>query len=191
MTGTDNQLIDLLAKQAADGDREAFSRLMKLKMNSIFALTYRMTADRQTAEDLTQESFIKAWQKLPTFRWEAGFSSWLYRISTNLTLNHLDKASVRSEVLLDDIESSLSQFASRSPNPEQSFDQKRSRQKILKFMSSLPEAQRLVFDLRFFGQRSFSEISDATGRAIGTVKTNYRQAVLKLKQLAEKEGWAA
>lgn len=179
---------DTLAALAARGDRDAYGRLVRILMDRTVALTYRMTGDRQTAQDLAQEAFITAWQRLGQFRGESSFASWLYRIATNLTLNFLKSPAVSRATSLEAVESSLPD-PGHSDNPDSELKRRELRRGMLEFMQSLPEAQRAVFELRFYRQMSFNEIAETTGKALGTVKTHYRQAVIKLRRWAEERGW--
>jgi RNA polymerase sigma-70 factor (ECF subfamily) len=159
-----------------------------MMMNQIVGLTYRMTGDRQTAKDLAQDAFIAGWEKIGRFRGEARFSSWLYRIATNRTLNHL-KARSSQTVALPDEQSLADQGAiSSRGNPERDFEKHRLRDEVAAFVSGLPEMQKTVFELRFYEEMSFDEIARLTGKAVGTVKTHYRQAVIKLREHAQQRG---
>lgn len=180
---------ETLAAMAASGDRDAYGRLVRLLMNRTIALTYRMTGDRQAAQDLAQEAFITAWQRLGQFRGESSFASWLYRIATNLTLNYLKSPAVARTTSLETVEAPQQNSDRSHDDPEHDLRRKELRRSILDFMRTLPDGQRAVFELRFYKQLSFPEISDTTGKALGTVKTHYRQAVIKLRQWARDKGW--
>lgn len=179
---------DTLAALAAGGDRDAYGRLVRLLMDRTVALTYRMTGDRQAAQDLAQEAFITAWQRLGQFRGQSSFTSWLHRIATNLTLNFLKSPAVSRSASLDQVEAGMPE-SGHSDNPDSELTRRELRRGMLEFMQSLPEAQRAVFELRFYQQMSFNEIAETTGKALGTVKTHYRQAVIKLRRWAEERGW--
>lgn len=189
MNGMENRPTAGLVSRARKGDTRAFSKLVRLKMSSIVALTYRMTRDRQAAEDLAQDCFVTAWQKLRSLEKDASFEPWLMRIASNLTLNFLKKRSLQAETSLDELDSPMPIELSQRHSPEDDLNRKELREDVLDFMATLPDAQRLVFDLRFYQQLSFDEIAAITDRAVGTVKTNYRQAILKLRQTATGRGW--
>jgi RNA polymerase sigma-70 factor, ECF subfamily len=182
MAGMESERIRELADRARRGDREAFSQIAKVLMNSVMALTYKMTGDREVALDLTQESFVSAWENLKSFRGDARFESWLYRIAMNKALNHVQsKKSLPLDEQMD--------FADEhQPGPEQILARAELRDLILEFMQSLPEQQRLAFELRFYRQMPFEGVSQVAGKALGTVKTNYREAIKKLREFAEKRG---
>ena len=181
--------IEQLAKKARLGDRAAFSKIVRIMMSKIVSLTYRMTSDRENAKDLAQDSFVAAWERLSEFRGDAKFTSWLYQIATNKSLNYLKKASTRQNVPLDKTESANLFSSDLTSNPERTLQVKLLQRDVLEFMQSLPEMQRVVFELRFYQRMSFSEIAIQTNKAEGTVKTHYRQAVIKLREEATTKGW--
>ena len=154
-------------------------------MKPIVALTYKMTRNRDAAHDLAQETFLAAWDHRSDFRGQTGFNSWLYKIATNKTLNYL--ASPKQVVLPAD--EYLAGAVSESDNPENVLVKKEMRQNVLEFMGTLPAQQRIVFNLRFYNNLPFAEIARLTGKAEGTVKTSYREAVRKLRKLAIEKGW--
>ena len=178
----DDEQWQALAERAARGDRIAFDDLVRQTMESIVALTYRMTGDREVALDIAQDTFVTAWERLKDFRQEARVTSWLYRIAINKTLNHLSRR--RAEPLPDE-----AAFGADTVTPDVLWRQERLRRGLTAFLARLPEQQRLAFELRFYQGLSFQEMAAVTGKALGTVKTNYRQAVQKLRKHALEQGW--
>ena len=138
--------------------------------------------DRDTAMDLTQETFITAWEKLYNFRGDSSFASWLFRIASNKTLDFL-KSSDRIQSVNDVLRNESTLIDNRSVDPHNVLVLKELRERVLTFMKSLPVQQRIAFELRFYKQLKFKEIAVVTGSALGTVKTNYREAIKKLRQL--------
>jgi len=189
MRNADREIVQYLVHRAKEGDKEAFSRLMRLMMKDVAALTFRMTQDRDSAFDLAQETFVSAWQSLRSFREEAKFESWLYRIAANNALNYLKQRSKRPVASIDSFETEALVSGSGSHNPEQLLRAKEMQKDVLEFMAELPDQQRLVFDLRFYKELAFEEIAKTTGKAVGTVKTHYHQAIIKLRAFAERKGW--
>lgn len=176
------EVIEQLVEQAQAGDRNAFSEMVRLLMNKTVALTYKITGDSEAAVDLAQDSFLSAWINLKSFKKEAKFESWLYRIAFNKALNYKKKEQKFSD------DSAIETQPAHS-NPEKEYAQKELKQKILGFMNSLPSEQRLIFELHFYKQLTFEETARATGKAVGTVKTLYREAIKKLRTTAISKGW--
>ena len=176
--------VDDLVRQAQAGNRQAFSELVSILMNKMTALTYKMTGDRDLAFDIAQDTFVSAWLNLNTFKFEAKFESWLYRIGYNKTLNALKK----DEKKVNDFDFDNQPSSS---NPEHDLFKQELRTKVLSFMHTLPKEQRAVFEFRFYKEMPFQEIADITGKALGTVKTLYREAVKKLRDVAAKQRWQA
>ena len=160
-----------------------------MMMQTIVALTYKMTGDREAAKDLAQDTFVSAWSNIADFRGDARFSSWLYRIASNKSLNHLSSKAVKDVRSLEDNGTEEPAAISSEGNPETVLAQKQLKEKFFEFLATLPPKQRLAFELRFYKELSFEEIAQVTESALGTVKTNYRQAVAKLKDYATERGW--
>ncbi len=180
--------IDNLALRAKEGSREAFSEIVRLKMNSIIALTYKMTGSKDSAKDLAQETFISAWENIKRFRGEGSFNSWLMRIASNKSLNFIKTLSR----MVNDYDFESSDILNNSITaiqPDKDLEKKQLKESVLDFMQTLPPQQRLIFELRFYKELSFEEISSYTNKALGTVKTNYREAVIKLRKQALEKGW--
>ncbi|MBN2227366.1 MAG: RNA polymerase sigma factor [candidate division Zixibacteria bacterium] len=165
-----------LVAQAQAGDRKAFDALVRENKDKMFALLYKMTADRETALDLLQETFLTAYKRLADFRGEAGFSSWLYRIATNKALNHIRRGKIVSFLSFG-----------RVPQAEPAYVMKdrlentQLQKALAKAQAELPPKQKMVFHLRFHEELPFAEIATILGKSESTVKTNYQRAVEKLR----------
>ena len=177
--------LEILVEQAKGGDRQAFSTVVRQLMKQVTALTYRLTGDHDTALDLAQETFVSAWENLPRFRGESSFSSWVYRIAVNKSLNYKKSAAVVGAA--DAVDPDI--VTAEQAEPDIELERKELAAAVQAFMIGLPDQQRIIFNLRFYQQMSFEEIARTTGRALGTVKTGYREAVKKLRQHAREKGW--
>jgi RNA polymerase sigma-70 factor (ECF subfamily) len=173
MIQTEQELID----KAKGADRQAFDELVRQNKDKMFALTYRMTGDRETALDLVQETFLTAYRELTNFRGESSFSSWLYRIASNKTINFLRRKKLLSFV-------PLANMGSSEPSYELSdnIDNSAISSAASGAIKALPPNQRLVFNLRFYEEMSFPEIARILNKHESTVKTNYQKAVEKLQK---------
>ena len=170
-----------LIERAGQGDQEAFTRLVRQYQNRIFGFIMRMTANREAALDLTQDTLLAAWQNIRQFRQEASFSTWLCQIAVNKTRNYLKKAD-RETPLADGFDQ-----ATASGDPESILTEKRRQADLLAAVGDLPPAQRAVFDLRFFEHLKFDEIARIQQTSVSAAKTSFAEALKKLKRRLEEK----
>jgi len=165
-----------LVRLAQEGDRAAFEGLYRLHVGRIYALCLRLTGQVSEAEDMTQESFIRAWQKIGSFQGRSRFSSWLHRLTVNVVLNER-RARGRSApwVALPE-DGAGADPPSPAPSPAAAADRE-------KAIASLPEGARIVFVLHeVYGYRH-EEISGMSGMAVGTSKAHLHRARKLLREM--------
>lgn len=170
-----------LALRAAQGDREAFGELVQLHQAGVFNAAYRMTGNRQEAEDAAQEAFLRAFRSIHTLDPSRPAGPWLRRIAVNVCLNRLER---REPLPLDD-ESGL---PAPEPLPEpQTIARERSRQIRLALLT-LPPRYRAALELRHFEELTYAEMAEALNRPMSDVKSDLFRArkllAEKLKELA-------
>ncbi len=161
-----------LVLRCQHGDQRAFEQLYRANVGKVYALCLRLCGQKSLAEDLTQEAFIRAWQKLASFRGDAAFSSWLYRLTTNVVIGHLRKHTKWRIESLDEQEYEQTAAKTRPFGIEQEIDQA---------LRCLPDTGRVVLILVEYLGYQHNEISELTGMAIGTSKTHLHRARAKLK----------
>ena len=163
----------VLAARAQDGDRGAFSELVRAYHAAIINLVYRMCGDPALAEDAAQEAFIRAWQHLLTFKAGSNFRSWLYRIAVNAALDML-----RREKPAVDVESL--ELVSPAEGMEAGLEKQERRRFVRQAVLSLPEASRAVLVLREYEGLAYNEIAEVLDIPMGTVmsRLNYARKVL-------------
>lgn len=164
-----------IVARAQAGDTSAFEQLYRANAGRVFAVCLRMTADHATAEDLTQEAFVRAWRKIGSFRGASAFSTWLHRLTVNIVLTELRSRGRRNErfMLTDDIE--------RFDRP----DKKREPQinmDLKKAIANLPEGARKVFILHEVEGYRHDEIAAFLGIATGTTKAQLHRARRLLRE---------
>jgi RNA polymerase sigma-70 factor (ECF subfamily) len=164
-----------LVAQAQQGDRSAFSELVRRHREGMVNIVYRMCGDTNLAEDAAQEAFIKAWQRLHQYKPHAPFKNWLYRIATNTALD-----AIRREKETLDLD--MYPIASRSKGPEGMLEGKEIGEQVKQAVLELPPASRMVLVLREYEGLSYREIADAAGIPIGTVMSRLNYARNQLRQ---------
>ena len=177
----DQRLVDA----AKHGDLPSFNALVVLHERPVYALCLRMLRDQMAAEDAVQDSFIKAWTSISTFRGDF-FRPWLLRIASNRCLDVLRAKGRRRTNSLDampfEIEPEWSSHANAVEHPEQHAVRRELSAHIERALEALPDDQRLVVILSDIEGRSYDEIAEITGSATGTVKSRLSRARAKLRE---------
>lgn len=175
-----------LVQDVKNGDRKAFSELVVRHQRSLLRLTLRYTREQSLAEDIVQESFLKAYQKLELFEARASFKSWLYQIAMNTAKN---KFRERGLDLMNIEDTQLGV----EPGAETGMVKADIQAALRAEIERLPEKQRIALTLRIFEDMSFKEIAEIMACPYDTAKANYRHALLKLRERLESEdsvaGW--
>ncbi len=171
--------MESLIHRAQAGDTAAFERLYRANVGRVYAVCLRLAADPVRAEELTQDAFVRAWEKLGSFRGEAAFSTWLHRIAVNAFLmsNRTDsRRSARLQVVGDPIEV---ETVSRLPQSETSIDLERA-------IAMLPEGARTVFVLHDIEGYQHGEIAQLMNIAAGTSKSQLHRARKLLREALDR-----
>jgi RNA polymerase sigma-70 factor (ECF subfamily) len=163
------EIRDNLVVRAASGDVAAFEELYRENVSRVYLLCLRMCGDPSLAEDLAQEAFVRAWQKLGSFRGDSAFSTWLHRVAVNVVLGNR-RSTARREARVKPVGDDLPVDLSASePSPGQTLDLERS-------IAALPDGARTVFVLHDVEGYRHKEIAHLTGLAEGTSKAQLHRA---------------
>lgn len=162
------------------GDQQAFGELVRRYQRSVFNVCYRIMAQRQEAEDMTQEAFLRAYDRLHTYDPERPFGPWIRRIGANLCLNDIKRTKSAAVPLDDEWEAPTPRTSDR---PEKAQVHKERAESIREAIHSLPEHYRAVIELRHFLDMSYKEISAALEIPLSDVKSHLFRA---RKTLAER-----
>lgn len=158
--------------------REAFGEMMRLYSEPLYRHIRRMVQSHEDTDDLLQNTFLKAWQNIDNFRGDARLSTWLYKIAINESLTHLEKERKRQGISLDDEESALINLIEADRN----IDGDELALQLRKAIASLPEKQRLVFNMRYYDDMKYEKMSEILGTSVGALKASYHLAVKKIEQ---------
>ena len=160
-----------LVSRAKRGDEAAFEQLVTMHEKKIYALCLRMCENEEDAQEAAQDAFLAAWSGLASFREDAAFSTWLYRLAVNACTDILRRRKRKGQgVSLDDEEVFL-EIEDSAPTPERALEQKEAAALVGEALSALPPDYRQVLILRELHQLSYQEIADITRLELGTVKS--------------------
>jgi len=183
-----------LIREAQRGNRVAFEELVRQYDRAVLRLALHLTGSEQDAQDIYQEAFLKAFRNVGNFRFECSFYTWIYRIVTNLCLDHLRKKSSRSRDVTTTISSDgeEEQVLDRMPDqragtsPERSLISRELRKCIVRAMDRLSPRERMVFELKHYHGLRLRTVAGILHTSEGTIKNTLFRATHKLRhQLAE------
>ncbi|MBP3711415.1 MAG: sigma-70 family RNA polymerase sigma factor [Bacteroidaceae bacterium] len=163
-----SKLQDPSAKEAA------FTQLVREYQEPLYWQIRRMVVVHDDADDVLQNTFIKAWSALDSFRGESRLQTWLFRIAINESLNHLSKK--KQALSLDQTEGNIANTLAS----DSYFDGDEVQRQFQEAIGTLPEKQRLVFNLKYFDEMKYEDMSDMLGTSIGALKASYHHAVKKI-----------
>lgn len=155
----------------------AFNMLLKKYQQKIYWHVRRMVIDHDDADDLVQDVFIKVWKNLPGFRSDAQLYTWMYRIATNECITFLNRKKLKNNVSFDDVSHELSETLADSTY----FDGDKAQMKLQKALLTLPEKQKLVFNMKYYDDMKYEEMSEVLGTSVGALKSSFHLAVKKIE----------
>src|SRR5689334_520569 len=183
------ELSDLgFVTKARAGDADAYRVLVERHSRSLFRLAYRMTGNEQDAEDVVQESFLRAYRQLAKFDERASFGTWLYRIAVNYSLDLVRSRKRRSEQLAPvdpEMDDPVLALPSLDPTPDRMAMSGQVRDRVTEAMNELSPSERTAFVLRHFEGMCIEDVSRALGCQPGAAKHSVFRAVQKLRRALE------
>lgn len=158
--------------------RAAFGDVIGLYSEPLYWHIRRMVQNHADTDDLLQNTFMKAWSSIDSFRGDAKLSTWLYKIATNEAITFLAKERRRLSLSLDDEESHLAQLIEADTD----IDGDSLARQLREAVTTLPEKQRLVFNMRYYDDMKYEKISEILGTSVSALKTSYHLAVKKIEK---------
>ena len=180
MNSTYNEKEIVVLLQDPARQREAFARIVKEYSEQLYWQIRRLVLTHEDANDILQNTFIKAWTNIEYFRGDAKMSTWLYRIALNECLTFLNKQRASQQLSLDEAET-MNQLES-----DTYFDGDETQKIFLQAVKQLPDKQQMIFNLKYFKEMKYEEISEILGTSIGALKASYHHAVKKIESFLEK-----
>ena len=180
---------ELLIRRAQRGDADAFELLLEHQKN-VYNLCYRMAGNPDDAMDLSQETFLRAWRCLDQYQFASAFSTWLYRLCSNICIDFLRRRRRQQTVPLtfEDADGEEQTYAvpDAQPLPEEQVELKLTRETLAAAMAQLLPEHRAVLQLRVVNEMSYEQIADVLDIQIGTVKSRLSRARNQLKKILER-----
>jgi RNA polymerase sigma-70 factor (ECF subfamily) len=161
-----------------DTRQRAFNKVMRHYSQPLYWQIRRMVIDHENTNDILQETFIKAWININHFRGDAKLSTWLYKIAINESITFLNKERNKQTTSIDDEDS----FLINNLQADDWFDGNDLQLELQKAINRLPEKQRLVFNMRYFDEMKYEDMSEILGTSVGALKASYHHAAKKIEE---------
>ena len=175
-----------LIKRAKNNDLSAFEELIRMHEKNVYNIALKILGNEHDASDAAQEAFIKMFKNIRKFRGDSKFSTWVYRIAHNVSLDILRKNSKKT-VSIDDEDNQITNFADSSPSPEQIVIENEKSQMLKNAINSLPPVSRTAIMLRDINGFSYEEIAKIQNCSLGTVKSRINRARIQLREIITKQ----
>jgi RNA polymerase sigma-70 factor (ECF subfamily) len=178
---TENELVELLRDTATA--RDAFAQIVSMYSEKLYWQIRKMVLNHEDANDLLQNTFIKAWLNIEYFRGEAKLSTWLYKIAINECITFLNRQRATYSLSMGDTDI----FLLEKLKGDDYFDGDELQLKLQKAIVRLPDKQRLVFNMKYFDDMKYEEMSEILGTSVGALKASYHHAVKKISDFLTKD----
>lgn len=171
---------DEIIMQLRDPERQrgAFAQLVSLYGEKLYWQIRKMVLSHEDANDLLQNTFLKAWTNIEYFRGEAKLSTWLYKIAINECITFLNRQRSQNLISIDDTDT----FLLERLKGDEYFDGDEAQLRLQQAILTLPEKQRLVFNMKYFDEMKYEEMSEILGTSVGALKASYHHAVKKVEE---------
>ncbi|WP_375584085.1 RNA polymerase sigma factor [Cyclobacterium xiamenense] len=181
---------ELIDKAVREKDQQAYASLMKRYKKAVYFMILKMIRDADDAEDLTMEAFAKAFRNLHKFKKDYTFSTWLFRIATNNTIDFIRKKKLKTmslnNTMTDDGGNSVTiDIEDDENNPQDEYIKSQRKEMVRIFVSKLPAKYRKLVKLRYFDELSYDEIAEELGKPLGTVKAQLHRSRELLFEIAQ------
>ncbi|MDR0768356.1 MAG: sigma-70 family RNA polymerase sigma factor [Dysgonamonadaceae bacterium] len=163
--------------------REAFEQIVYFYSEKLYRQIRKMVLSHDDANDLLQNTFIKAWMNIDLFRGDAKLSTWLYKIAINESITFLNKQHAQNNISIDD----KNVFPFDRLESDEYFDGDALLIKLQKAILTLPEKQKLVFNMRYYDEIPYEEMSEILGTSVGALKASYHHATKKIEQFLNRD----
>ncbi len=179
----EEEVLSQLRSSNPDLQNKAFEKVVRFYSEKLYWQIRKMVLSHEDANDLLQNTFIKAWMSIDIFRGDARLSTWLYKIAINECITFLNRQRALNHVSIDDSDV----FLIQKLEGDEYFDGDEAQLKLQNAIVSLPEKQRLVFNMRYYEEMPYEEMSEILGTSVGALKASYHHATKKIEDFLEKD----
>lgn len=181
LSWTDEEIIEKIQDEKTVN--YGFNLLMDKYQEKVYWVIRRMVIEHEAADDVAQETFVKVWRNIESFKGDSKLYTWIYRIATNEALNHLRKKKRRFFLPIGDVEHELRS----SLDADVYYTGDDIQLKLQKALLKLPEKQRLVFNMKYFEEMKFKDIAEVMEVSVGSLKAQYHHAVKKIEKFIKED----
>ncbi|MDR2496347.1 MAG: sigma-70 family RNA polymerase sigma factor [Tannerellaceae bacterium] len=178
---TEDELVERLREPSTV--RNAFAQVVNMYSERLYWQIRKMVLSHDDANDLLQNTFMKAWMNIEYFRGDAKLSTWLYKIAINECITFLNRQRASHQVSMNDADV----FLLEKLKSDEYFDGDELQLKLQKAILRLPDKQRLVFNMKYYDEMKYDEMSEILGTSVGALKASYHHAVKKVEEFLAKE----
>lgn len=178
---SDNKLLDMFRDD--ESRNYAFNLIVRKYQEKLYWHIRRMVISHEDTDDIIQDVFIKVWKSLPKFKNQSQLYTWLYRIATNETITFLNKKRKRFFINLNDVEQELS----NKLESDVYYNGDEIQMKLQKAILTLPEKQRLIFNMKYYDEMKYEDISAILKTSVGGLKASYHLAVKKIENILKSD----
>jgi RNA polymerase sigma-70 factor (ECF subfamily) len=179
----EEETLKQLRNAVPDLQKKAFEQIVSFYSEKLYRQIRKMVLSHDDANDLLQNTFLKAWLNIDLFRGDAKLSTWLYRIAFNETITFINKQNAQNTVSIDNEVA----FFKDQLESDVYFDGDELQLKLQKAIASLPEKQRLVFNMRYYEEMPYNDMSEILGTSVGALKASYHHAVKKIEEFLNRD----
>ena len=163
--------------------KEAFTEIIKRYSEPLYWQIRKMGINHDDTNDLLQNTFLKAWNNIEYFRGDAKLSTWLYKIAINESITFINKERQRQNISIDEDDS----FLLNALESDEWFDGDELQKELQRAVATLPEKQRLIFNMKYFDDMKYEQMSEILGTSVGALKASYHHAVKKIEHFFNKD----
>ena len=179
----EEETLEQLKSDNLNLQRKAFERVVSYYSEKLYYQIRKMVISHDDANDLLQNTFLKAWMSIGFFRGEARLSTWLYKIAFNESITFLNKLHTQNNISIDEADT----FLVEKLEGGEYFDGDAIQLKLQKAILTLPDKQRAVFNLRYYDEMQYDEMSKIMGTSVGALKASYHHAAKKIEEFLNRD----